>query len=165
MKTATGKELIDLRTELENDAVFKDLYSTIGVAMIGEVQAYKDMLVKNDARTESEDKQLAMLNQIGELNLKNIRSIAKSPVMVYIYGASINSIKKKLTYSLGVDTVVKAIKKASKLLEDGKDATAELEFVDKFMPVKRYKDMYGMTIDTTEMSEADKLLHLEVDEK
>lgn len=165
MKTATGKELIDLRTELENDAVFKDLYSTIGVAMIGEVQAYKDMLVKNDARTESEDKQLAMLNQIGELNLKNIRSIAKSPVMVYIYGASINSIKKKLTYSLGVDTVVKAIKKASGLLRDSKDAIAELEFVDKFIPVKRYKDMYGMTIDTTEMSEADKLLHLEVDEK
>ena len=165
MKIATGKELIDLRTELENDAVFKDLYSTIGVAMIGEVQAYKDMLVKNDARTESEDKQLAMLNQIGELNLKNIRSIAKSPVMVYIYGASINSIKKKLTYSLGVDTVVKAIKKASGLLRDSKDATAELEFVDKFIPVKRYKDMYGMTIDTTEMSEEDKLLHLEVDEK
>lgn len=165
MKTATGKELIDLRTELENDAVFKDLYSTIGVAMIGEVQAYKDMLVKNDARTESEDKQLAMLNQIGELNLKNIRSIAKSPVMVYIYGASINSIKKKLTYSLGVDTVVKAIKKASGLLRDSKDATAELEFVDKFIPIKRYKDMYGMTIDTAEMSEADKLLHLEVDEK
>ena len=165
MKTATGKELIDLRTELENDAVFKDLYSTIGVAMIGEVQTYKDMLVKNDAKTESEDKQLAMLNQIGELNLKNIRSIAKSPVMVYIYGASINSIKKKLTYSLGVDTVVKAIKKASGLLRDSKDATAELEFVDKFIPIKRYKDMYGMTIDTTEMSEADKLLHLEVDEK
>ena len=165
MKTATGKELIDLRTELENDAVFKDLYSTIGVAMIGEVQAYKDMLVNNNERTESEDKQLAMLNQIGELNLKNIRSIAKSPVMVYIYGASINSIKKKLTYSLGVDTVVKAIKKASGLLRDSKDATAELAFVDKFIPIKRYKDMYGMTIDTTEMSEADKLLHLEVDEK
>lgn len=165
MKTATGKELIDLRTELENDAVFKDLYSTIGVAMIGEVQAYKDMLVNNNERTESEDKQLAMLNQIGELNLKNIRSIAKSPVMVYIYGASINSIKKKLTYSLGVDTVVKAIKKASGLLRDSKDATAELAFVDKFIPIKRYKDMYGMTIDTTDMSEADKLLHLEVDEK
>ena len=165
MKTATGKELIDLRTELENDAVFKDLYSTIGVAMIGEVQAYKDMLVNNNDRTESEDKQLAMLDQIGELNLKNIRSIAKSPVMVYIYGASINSIKKKLTYSLGVDTVVKAIKKASVLLRDSKDATAELAFVDKFIPIKRYKDMYGMTIDTTEMSEADKLLHLEVDEK
>lgn len=165
MKTATGKELIDLRTELENDAVFKDLYSTIGVEMIGEVQAYKDMLVNNNDRTESEDKQLAMLNQIGELNLKNIRSIAKSPVMVYIYGASINSIKKKLTYSLGVDTVVKAIKKASGLLRDSKDATAELAFVDKFIPTKRYKDMYGMTIDTAEMSEADKLLHLEVDEK
>lgn len=165
MKTATGKELIELRTQLEDDAVFKDLYSTIGVAMIGEVQAYKDMLVNNNERTESEDKQLAMLNQIGELNLKNIRSIAKSPVMVYIYGASINSIKKKLTYSLGVDTVVKAIKKASGLLRDSKDATAELAFVDKFIPIKRYKDMYGMTIDTTEMSEADKLLHLEVDEK
>ncbi|MFW9602486.1 MAG: hypothetical protein ACMV1B_09215 [Prevotella sp.] len=165
MKTATGKELVELRTQLEDDAVFKDLYSTIGVAMIGEVQAYKDMLVKNDARTESEEKQLAMLNQIGELNLKNIRSIAKSPVMVYIYGASINSIKKKLTYSLGVDTVVKAIKKASGLLRDSKDATAELEFIDQFIPVKRYKDMYGMTIDTAEMSEADKLLHLEVDEK
>lgn len=165
MKSATGKELIELRTQLEDDGVFKDLYSTIGVAMIGEVQAYKDMLVNNNERTESEDKQLAMLNQIGELNLKNIRSIAKSPVMVYIYGASINSIKKKLTYSLGVDTVVKAIKKASELLRDSKDATAELAFVDKFIPIKKYKDMYGMTIDTAEMSEADKLLHLEVDEK
>lgn len=190
MKTATGKELVELRTQLEDDAVFKDLYSTIGVAMIGEVQAYQKSLktsveelgakliaemlkgaTKNsriskiEKELEALSKQLAMLDQIGELNLKNIRLIAKSPVMVYIYGASINSIKKKLTYSLGVDTVVKAIKKASGLLRDSKDATAELEFIDQFIPVKRYKDMYGMTIDTAEMSEADKLLHLEVDEK
>ena len=151
--------------DLLSDDVFKDLYSTIGVGMIEEVEAYKTTLMKKDVKTDSEMMQLAMLEQIGELNLKNIRSIAKSPVMVYIYGASINSIKKKLTYSLGVDTVVKAIKKASELLRDSKDATAELAFVDKFIPVKRYKDMYGMTIDTTEMSEADKLLHLEVDEK
>src|SRR5574344_319435 len=47
MKTAKGAELVALRKELEDDAVFKDLYSTIGVAMIGEVQAYKEKLINN----------------------------------------------------------------------------------------------------------------------
>ena len=54
--------------------------------------------------------------------------------MVYIYGATVGSIKKKLTYSLGVDTLVKAIKKASKLLKDGKDASKELGFINAFIP-------------------------------
>lgn len=151
--------------DLLSDDVFKDLYSTIGVAMIEEVQAYKEKLKSAEVKNESEMMQLAMLTQVGDLNLKNIRSIAKSPVMVYIYGASIGSIKNKLTYSLGVDTVIKAVKAASKLLADGKDATKELAFVDMFIPVKRYKDMYGVKMDTTNMSEADKLLHLELDEK
>lgn len=184
--------------DLLSDDVFKDLYSTIGVGMIEEVQAYKTTLIKKDVKTDSEMMQLAMLEQIGELNLKNIRSIAKSPVMVYIYGASIGSIKNKLTHSLGVDTLIKAIKKASKMqpkveemaklqkeLDEKEKRTEEefrqlkvanefmldwnntTKFINGFIPDDRkvYKNMYGMKLDTTDMSEADKLLHLEVDEK
>ncbi len=196
------KEQIDMlkgqSKDLLSDDVFKDLYSTIGVGMIEEVQAYKTSLMKKDVKTDSEMMQLAMLEQIGELNLKNIRSIAKSPVMVYIYGASIGSIKNKLTHSLGVDTLIKAIKKASKMqpkveemaklqkeLDEKEKRTEEefrqlkvanefmldwnntTKFINGFIPDDRkaYKNMYGMKVDTTDMSEADKWLHLEVDEK
>lgn len=149
MKTAKGAELAALRKELEDDAVFKDLYSTIGVAMIGEVQAYKEKLMNSSTLDKDETQQLAMLNQIGELNLKNIRSIAKSPVMVYIYGATINSIKKKLTYSLGVDTFVKALKTASKKLKSGEDATKELNFIETFVPAEKekYVDAFGNKVE------------------
>jgi hypothetical protein len=136
-------------TDLNNDKVFKDLYSTIGVAMIGEVEDHKSDLESKESLNESEIQQLAMLNQIGTLNVKNIRSIAKSPVMVYIYGATINSIKNKLTYSLGVNTLVKAIKTASKLLKTGKDATKELEFIQQFIPTdkEKYVDGFGIKVD------------------
>lgn len=152
IKTAKGAELTALRKELENDAVFKDLYSTIGVAMIGEVQAYKEKLLAKKDKKPQDIKELAMLEQIGELNLKNIRSIAKSPVMVFIYGATITSIKKKLTYSLGVDTLVKAMKTASKLVKTGKDAAKELEFIKQFEPAKGwlYTDGLGGKIDKPE---------------
>lgn len=149
MKTAKGSELTALRKELEDDSVFKDLYSTIGVAMIGEVQAYKEKLMNSASLNEDEVRQLAMLNQIGELNLKNIRSIAKSPVMVYIYGATINSIKQKLTYSLGVDTFIKALKTASTKLKKGEEAKSELEFIEKFIDPKeeKYVDGFGSKIE------------------
>lgn len=139
MKTAKGAELVALRKQLEDDAVFKDLYSTIGVAMIGEVQAYKEKLLGLARPSQVQLQQLLMLQQIGELNLKNIRSIAKSPVMVYIYGATVSSIKKKLTYSLGVDTLVKALKTASKLLKDGKDDSEEMNFINGFLPENEWK--------------------------
>jgi len=148
MKGLSGEKLAELRKELESDDTFKDLYSTIGVAMIGEVQAYKTKLEGLDKPSELEIQQLAMLNQIGELNLKNIRSIAKSPVMVYIYGASISSIKKKLTYSLGVNTLVKAIKTASKKLKAGENADKELEFVKTFIPKEKYVNEFGAKVET-----------------
>lgn len=132
-------KILELRNQLEDDAVFKDLYSTIGVAMIGEVQAYKETLLGLAKPSQAQLQQLLMLQQIGDLNLKNIRSIAKSPVMVYIYGATVSSIKKKLTYSLGVDTLVKALKNASKLLKDGKDASAEMNFINGFLPENEWK--------------------------
>jgi hypothetical protein len=147
MKTAKGAELAKLREELESDDTFKDLYSTIGVAMIGEVQAYKTKLENIAEPSNSEVQQLAMLNQIGELNLKNIRSIAKSPVMVYIYGATTSSIKKKLTYSLGVDTLVKAIKTASKKLKAGEEAKDELEFIKMYVPEEKYINEFGAKIE------------------
>ena len=162
MKTAkTPEEMTELRKQLEDDAVFKDLYSTIGVAMIGEVQAYKNVLLAKK-RNKEEEIQLAMLNEIGELNLKNIRSIAKSPVMVYIYGATTNSIKKKLTYSLGIETLVKTIKKASDKLKAGEKADKEMKFIDMYIPVKKYVDRYGKKIDK-DMAEWEKLLYLDID--
>lgn len=152
-KSGDKTELAKLRKELEQDSVFKDLYSTIGVGMIGEVTAYKEKLEKKEKRNASEEMQLAMLDEIGELNLKNIRSIAKSPVMVYIYGASVGSIKNKLTYSLGVDTVVKAIKKLAKLeaktdrtAEDNAEMSQKTKFVNMFLPAesaRKYVDMFG----------------------
>lgn len=152
-KNGDKAELAKLRKELEQDSVFKDLYSTIGVGMIGEVTAYKEKLEKKEKRNASEEMQLAMLNEIGELNLKNIRSIAKSPVMVYIYGASVGSIKNKLTYSLGVDTVVKAIKKLAKLeaktdrtAEDTAEMRQKIGFVNMFLPAesaRKYVDVFG----------------------
>ena len=154
-------EVNRIRAELESDTVFKDLYSTIGVAMIGEVQAYKNVLLAKK-RDGSEEMQLAMLNEIGELNLKNIRSIAKSPVMVYIYGATTNSIKKKLTYSLGIETLVKTIKKASDKLKAGEKADKEMKFIDMYIPVKKYVDRYGKKIDK-DMAEWEKLLYLDID--
>lgn len=164
METATGKELADLRAELESDTVFKDLYSTIGVAMVGEVQAYKAKLESKAELNESETQQLAMLNQIGELNLKNIRSIAKSPVMVYIYGATINSIKTKLTYSLGVDTLVKAIKSASKKLKKGDSAAEEEAFIKLFIETEKHVDGFGVPVDKP-AERWKQLLHLEIDDK
>jgi predicted DNA-binding protein len=162
IENGTDLELLKgQETDLNNDAVFKDLYSTIGVAMIGEVQAYQEKLEKLAEPSENEVKQLAMLNEIGELNLKNIRSIAKSPVMVYIYGATISSIKKKLTYSLGVDTLVKTIKKASKLLKEGKSAKDELTFVNMMVPNKKYVDDFGVEL-KEKMPAWKKLLQLDI---
>ena len=156
-------EVNRIRAELENDSVFKDLYSTIGVAMIGEVQAYKNTLESKVTKTMDEVKQLAMLNQIGELNLKNIRSIAKSPVMVYIYGATINSIKNKLTYSLGVGTLVKAMKTASKKLKAGEDVKEEIYFIGLFEPKDGwvYTDGLGKKIDKP-AEEWKQLLHMDI---
>lgn len=167
-KSGNKTELAKLRKELEQDSVFKDLYSTIGVGMIGEVTEYKEKLEKKEKRNASEEMQLAMLNEIGELNLKNIRSIAKSPVMVYIYGASVGSIKNKLTYSLGVDTVVKAIKKLAKLeaktdrtAEDNAEMKQKIGFVNMFLPVesaRKYVDMFGQPAETN-------WLNVEISEK
>jgi len=172
--TAKQKKLLKgQETDLQSDTVFKDLYSTIGVAMINEVQTYKTKLKGLEKPTNSEVLQLAMLEEIGELNLKNIRSIAKSPVMVYIYGASTASIKKKLTYSLGVDTLVKAIKTAAKTLgkdkltdEDNALVAEKGKFINAFIPVEDrvYVDMFGKKLNGKDLSAVDKLLHLEISE-
>lgn len=157
METAVGTELIALRKELEDDAVFKDLYSTIGVAMIGEVQAYEKTLNDTpvDKRSASQVMELAMLKEIGTLNLKNIRSIAKSPVMVYIYGASIGSIKNKLTFSLGVDTVVKAIESASKLEAKKAELNSDIEaYRSRGKLTKKETEELGKLVDELDANEA-----------
>jgi hypothetical protein len=151
MKTAkSDKELTTLRNMLASEAVFKDLYSTIGMDMVTTVEATKAKL--GNVKTE-EIRQKALLGQIGELTLTNVRTIAKSPVMVYIYGATIGSIKKKLTYSLGVDTLEKTLKKLSnwdyEKHGDENARKAAVKFVELYLGDSKtwqYTDINGKAI-------------------
>ena len=160
-KGVATKEQLDMLEGQEQDItsnkVFKDLYSTIGVAMLEDVKTYRKGLdtAKKDGKLTEEGKlQLAIFDQLGELNLKNIRSIAKSPVMVYVYGASMNSIKTKLGFSLGVDTLTKAISTVSKLYKKVYDNITkyEQELMDKGFTAEEVSkesvelnDVYGLT--------------------
>ncbi len=143
--------------KLTDDGVFKDLYSSVGIAMVEEVKAKKKALlaiVKKEGDTTDKEviRQLMLLDAIGELNLKNVRTIAKSPVMVYIYGASIGSIKKKLAYSLGMDTLVNAIVGGS-----------NPELVRMYLDgTEKYVDEKGHKKDVSEMNEAAKWMWLDV---
>lgn len=151
-----SKNLLDQKEEGVHD-VFKDLYSSIGIAMVEEVKKTKADLIARGDEDKDAVRQVSLLNQIGDLNLKNVRSIAKSPVMVYIYGASIGSIKKKLAYSLGLDTLVKAIK------TNAKAPTAELaEFIGQYTKGARYINVDGKAIDTSKMRPEEKLMYLDI---
>lgn len=142
--------------------MFMDIYATAGIGMISEVEDAKlNLLVAEKAGklSEKDAKTLAMLNKIGDFTYSSIRSIAKSPVMVYIYGASLNSIKKKLGYALGVETVVSAVEALAEIQSKG-ETDAELEaFVDMFVS-NDYENEFGKKIDEdANWSESEKTLH------
>jgi len=163
---ATEKQLSKLKgqpQELTDDGVFKDLYSTIGIAMVKDVEAYKSEL---ESRLDEEptDKKLIrqkmLLDEIGELTLSNVRKIAKSPVMVYIYGAEINSIKQKLVYSLGVDTLVSRIKDLRKAIISGDVEKVDKlrEFVYKYVKKDAFETVTGSKVWPYEMKDGEKVL-------
>ncbi len=71
---------------------------------------------------------VALLDSIGNIDAKTLRGIAKFPVMYYIYGATVKSIKKNLTNSVGKEQLVKDIKTYHKYnqVKEAIEAGAEL---------------------------------------
>ncbi len=90
-----------------------------------------------------------MLNEVGELTPAKLRNIAKYPVMYFIYGASINSIRRNLGGSVGKESLIKAIKKYKK---DGVEAKGSREYIaaflhayeDKFLSKKKKNPDYNI---------------------
>ena len=98
--------------------MFMDIYATAGIGMVSEVEEFKHSLEIKDKPNKLESDTLSMLDAIGTFTYSSIRSIAKSPVMVYIYGATLDSIKRKLGYALGVNTVVDKLKELANMYDD-----------------------------------------------
>lgn len=96
--------------ELTSNMVFKDMYMSMGVHMLKVIAGKKASLEKEIKTLKGKDlikaqRLLELINSVGKLNMKKVRSIAKDPVMVYIYGASTNTIKGNLVRSIGIGTL------------------------------------------------------------
>ena len=106
---------------------FFDFYTTIGVDAINNANKNMKALSK---KLLDDGKGLGTLKQrvagvfysimdnkftdkAGVIINNKVRKIAKSPVMVYIYGSSIKSIMKKLGYTMGKDQIVTMLKNKS----------------------------------------------------
>lgn len=179
-----------LQDELYNDGVFKDLYSTVGVGMVADVQAYKSMLLGQGTTPTKEQlannnpniidgkyygeadavRQLKLLSAVGDLKLSNIRNIAKFPVMYYVYGATMNNIKTQLVTTLGLANLTKAIEKAVKDNQENPDTSG---FIDSYLNAQSKKGMGSVLKDDgtkatkeeiEDMSKAEKLLNTEFSE-
>lgn len=161
---ATDEQLAKLKGQPQNlmdEGVFKDLYSTIGIAMVESVKAYQVELEKSIAKAPNNAALLRkkmLLDQIGELKLSNVRSIAKSPVMVYIYGAEINSIKQKLVYSLGVETLVKKIEELRKGILAGANVDELKKFVYSYVDINTFESITGNKIWQYEVKDGVKVI-------
>jgi hypothetical protein len=79
--------------EFTHDEPFFDIYTTVGKKAL--------LLVKETKLNKSEEPLAHMLSElVGELTLRKVRSIFKSPLMVFNYGASMASIKRKLMQTI-----------------------------------------------------------------
>ncbi len=75
---------------------FLDLYTTVGETAIHYNSEPAEDFTEHEVDTFDSFKEI-----LGELTLKVVRKIAKSPVMVYLYGASVKNIMKKLSETVG----------------------------------------------------------------
>jgi len=138
----TGKTA-DVHKFLREKEVFNDLYKTVGVEMVAEVRMIKKdvntavdelenrlnkmgsygKLGKSEQRTMNSmqvkinELKLVqvMLDSIGEITPAKLRNVAKYPVMYFIYGASIKSIRRNLGNTVGKTSFIKAMKTYKKL--------------------------------------------------
>ncbi len=182
-----------IASDVYTTEVFQDMYKTIGLEMQDAINTKKEEIAYRTSflfterekleaidykqRKEYQKAQLTamnreydrlkiqetMLNQIGNINPKVLRLIAKDPVMTYIYGSTISSIRKNLGGTVGVKNFVEAIKMQYKLKSmeregktlDEKDQAkldiasafidATMASIDRRTSVTRGKDREGKT--------------------
>lgn len=105
------------RSKLTNEeferANFKDFYNTIAGAVTKNLSSIKDelsMTMNDESRKESDRNRaalgIALINVVGD---KISRNMAKDPVMVFIYGSSLGSIKNKILNGLIVESLQEII--------------------------------------------------------
>jgi len=205
---SVNKEFSDFILKHE---IFNDLYKTVGMEMKNSVNSKKDNLkkefelIESQLNTVTDDSQkyrleikkaqisatIALLDTLGDITPQRLRFLAKDPVMVYVYGATIESIKKKLANSFGKNQLIKSIKTLKKIqdvsngdlssLDDKskKEYTIASKFILAFLDFHtlsggsfqfaEYKNDVEQIIDITDekysnASYIDNLMHLKITE-
>ena len=128
--------------ELVERANFKDFYNTVAHSVTGKIKSMKNeintdikKLEKLDALEEWQEKRLerlkaqyALIDIVGD---EIARSMAKDPVMVFIYGSSLGSIKNKILNGLIGDSIQNILNNPEKIKEEltRKDGSQSLGMV------------------------------------
>ena len=103
-----------LEKMISDGEVFLDLYTTVGVRMLVSINEMYANIDLTDAKEGSDKANQAILIQsVGEIDVNTARKLAKSPVMVFVYGATSGAIKRKLNNDL-VELLIKKELKADK---------------------------------------------------
>lgn len=117
--------------ELVERANFKDFYNTIAYSVTKEIKSIKDNIAKEKEKLEKIGKdnmkqwqekrfealklQYALIDIVGD---EIGRKLAKDPVMVFIYGSSLGSIKNKILNGLIGDSIQNILKNPEKIKEE-----------------------------------------------
>lgn len=100
---------------LKQENIIRDFYETVGNVVNKNAKEEEDFALEDQDFTNKDyykSARNAALFGVTKQAFGSIgRKIAKSPVMVYIYGSSINSIKRKLSYTIGKDGLEKVLNK------------------------------------------------------
>ena len=115
--------------ELVERANFKDFYNTVAHSVTGKIKSMKNKINKEieeleklDVLKEWQEKRLerlkaqyALIDIVGD---EIARSMAKDPVMVFIYGSSLGSIKNKILNGLIGNSIQNILNNPEKLREE-----------------------------------------------
>lgn len=117
--------------ELVERANFKDFYNTIAYSVTKEIKSIKDNIAKEKDKLEKIGKdnmkqwqekrfealklQYALIDVVGD---EIGRKLAKDPVMVFIYGSSLGSIKNKILNGLIGDSIQNILNNPEKIKEE-----------------------------------------------
>ena len=129
-KGIKGEEQIN---ELVERANFKDFYNTIAYSVTGKIKSIKSNIIPKEikkleerikekgsesewekSRLESLKLQYALIDVVGD---EIGRKLAKDPVMVFIYGSSLGSIKNKILNGLIGDSIQGILNSPDKITE------------------------------------------------
>ena len=126
---SVGEKDPKIINELVERANFKDFYNTVAHSVTGKIKSMKNTinldikkLEKLDALEEWQEKRLerlkaqyALIDIVGD---EIARSMAKDPVMVFIYGSSLGSIKNKILNGLIGDSIQNILNNPEKIKEE-----------------------------------------------